>query len=91
MWVPVHRAYTKPDSAAAKQRALEEVAYDDPTNKIGDMDKAVEKIWDLSTLTKPPLRLPLGKDSVAEIRAQLQNITVDLDAYEGWSEDLLEN
>lgn len=91
MWVPVHPAYTKPDSAVAKQRAFEEVAHDDPTHKIGDTDKAIEKIWDLSTLTEPPLRLPLGKDSVAEIRTQLQNITADLDAYEGWSEDLLEN
>lgn len=88
---PAHPAYTKPDGHVAKQREYEKIAYDDPANKMGDVEKAAQKIFDLSNLAEPPLRLPLGKDSVAEIRSQLQRIAADLDAYEEWSGDLLEN
>ena len=57
----------------------------------GDVVKAVQKIYELSCLPHPPLRLVLGKDSLAGARRQLQLVTGDIDTYETWSDDLMED
>ena len=55
----------------------------------GDAQKAVVKIYELTELESPPLRLPLGKDAVGAIKAKLTDILTNVQEYESWSEDLL--
>ena len=56
--------------------------------KLGDPNKGVNKIFELSSLSDPPLRLVLGKDAISYIRSQQTVITTDLEKYESWSDDL---
>ena len=53
-----------------------------------DPAKAVQRIYELSLLSDPPLRLPLGKICIAGIKAQLRAIEQDLTKYETWSDGL---
>ena len=57
----------------------------------GDVAKAVRKIYELACLAQPPLRLVLGKDALVSARRQMQMIVADIDAYEAWSDDLMED
>ena len=56
--------------------------------KLGDPSKGVKKIYELSSLADPPLRLALGKDAIDYIRSQQKVVTADLEKYESWSDDL---
>lgn len=58
---------------------------------MGDVQKAVQKIYDVAKLPDPPMRLVLGKDAVETIRGQLGKVLEDVAKYEAWSEDLLED
>ena len=53
-----------------------------------DPAKAVQRIYDLSLLPNPPMRLLLGKDSVGGVKAQVKKIEEDANNYEKWSEGL---
>ena len=53
-----------------------------------DPAKAVQRIYDLSLLPNPPMRLLLGKDSVGGVKAQVRKIEEDANNYEKWSEGL---
>lgn len=57
----------------------------------GDVAKGVKKVYEVSRLSKPPMRLVLGKDAVGGVRKQIQSVMEDLESYEAWSEDLLED
>ena len=50
--------------------------------------KAVERIYDLSLLPNPPLRLILGKDAVEGVKKQIQSLEEDVTRYGSWSEGL---
>lgn len=54
----------------------------------GDVNKAIVKIYELAGLDNPPLRLPLGKDVVSSLKAQIASLTDTVDKYESWSENL---
>lgn len=54
----------------------------------GDVNKAIVKIYELAGLDNPPLRLPLGKDVVNSVKAQIASLTETVDKYESWSENL---
>jgi hypothetical protein len=41
-----------------------------------------DAIVDVATMPEPPLRLPVGADAVAGIRASLRSQLTDLDAWE---------
>ena len=56
-----------------------------------DVAKAVAKIYELTLLPTPPLRLVLGKDALRNVRKQLGLVADDVDTFESWSEDLLES
>ena len=57
--------------------------------RIGaDPTKGIQRIFDLSLLDEPPFRLPLGKDAVGAIKAEIKRIGDDVAKYEGWSEGL---
>lgn len=51
--------------------------------------KGVEKLYELAHLPEPPLRFLMGKDSIALVRKQVQQIVADVDKYETWSEELV--
>jgi len=42
----------------------------------------------LSNVENPPLRFPIGKDSVQRVKLQLGLVKADVEKYESWSEDL---
>ena len=73
-----------------KQREHEDRTFEDPNFKIGDARKAIVKIFELAGLPTPPLRLAMGLDAVSKIRAQVSQLSGELEAYQGWSSDLLE-
>ncbi|KAJ8508332.1 hypothetical protein ONZ45_g9381 [Pleurotus djamor] len=79
-------AYADPRLAAQRLR----IAYTAENSPIpyGDPEKAVAKIYEVSKLESPPLRLPLGKASVAAIRGKWADFNREIDAYESWSEGL---
>ncbi len=87
VFIPPHPSYTPSTSpAAAIRKALEHL--DDPGNKLGDPLKAIQKIYELSSLPQPPLRLMLGQDAITYVRSHLQRVSADADGYESWSEEL---
>ncbi|KIP03346.1 hypothetical protein PHLGIDRAFT_20262 [Phlebiopsis gigantea 11061_1 CR5-6] len=88
--LPIHTAHANPAGAVVKQREHEDQTFEDPNYKIGDVRKAVEKIFELAGLPTPPLRLAMGLDAVSKIRSQIAQLGDELEAYEGWSSDLLE-
>lgn len=75
--VPLHPAYDTGTSGAAIAREGFN-SLDDPNFKVGDPALVVEKIYELSNLPEPPLRLVLGEDSLKYVRAQLESITADV-------------
>ena len=89
--LPAHPAYVGTESTTEARKLL--AASWDPQRpfRIGDVDKAVRKIYDVSELENPPMRLALGKDCLENTRVRAQQLTRDLDGYEKWSEDLLED
>ncbi|KAJ3548521.1 hypothetical protein NM688_g5291 [Phlebia brevispora] len=89
--LPVPAAYTAPSTPAAQIRSmLDNLGKSGPEGvKLGDSQKAVRKIYELSMLDEPPLRLILGKDAIGHVRMQIESVTADMEKYESWSEDLL--
>lgn len=89
MQFPIPDIYLTPGSGVAQvNKIFEEILK--PETKMGDPQKFAEKIWQLLALPDPPLRLPLGPDAVDLIEGQLKRISSDVDAYKGWSADVLE-
>lgn len=58
--------------------------------RIGDVDKAVARIYEVSALERIPSRLFLGSDSVAGVRSKLQRVAAEVDESEQWAQGLLE-
>ncbi|THG96423.1 hypothetical protein EW026_g5403 [Hermanssonia centrifuga] len=83
--VPAHAAYLKPSLVSAATRSY---LLNTSVRIGGDAVKAIAKVYDLAQLENPPLRLPLGKDTVAGFREKLAKIVADVDRYESWSEGL---
>ena len=89
--VPPHPAYAYPDGNPTKIRAFLEAMAAQGQVRVGDVRKASAKIIELSTLPEPPMRLFLGQDALGTTRLQLKSVADDLEKYEAWSEDLLED
>lgn len=56
--------------------------------EISDITKVGPILWKLSLLSDPPLRLPIGKDTIAQLRGKLASVLADLDEYESWSDEV---
>ena len=80
-----HPAYSKPSLPAHIGRTWIKNAGAEP---LGNTKKAITKLYELSLLDDPPLRLPIGKDSVALIRQELQSRLALLEKYESWSDGI---
>ncbi|HOY16128.1 MAG TPA: oxidoreductase [Haliscomenobacter sp.] len=55
----------------------------------GDPSKAATAIYNLTTLDKPPLRLPLGKVAVHSLTSKLASVQTDLDNYRDVAESVV--
>lgn len=55
----------------------------------GDPNKAATAIYDLTTLDKPPLRLPLGKVALHSLISKLASVQTDLDNYRDVAESVV--
>ncbi|PCH43481.1 NAD(P)-binding protein [Wolfiporia cocos MD-104 SS10] len=80
--VPPHPAYTKATLPSAGFRKW----LEDPKGLAGDVDKATEVIYKLSTLPEPPLHFLLGHDALGMAKEKLTNLLADIDKYGSWSE-----
>ncbi|KAJ3522661.1 hypothetical protein NM688_g8844 [Phlebia brevispora] len=80
-----HPAYTKPTLASAQMRAW---ITGDNFKVNGDPVKAVSKVYELSKLKNPPLRLALGKETISAYKDLLSKMDKGLDEWASWSEGL---
>ena len=91
---PPHPAYKDGANAAAAMRGgmlrFLDAGSVEEQKKLGfsDASKAVQKIYQLSELESPPLRLLLGKDINKGVREYIAQLTREVDAYESWSDNL---
>ena len=81
---PAHEAYQKP--TLITNIAREYIVKGVPA---ADASKAVEKIFELSLLGAPPLRLVLGKGAVKQVKAKAAEMLKNADEFEDWSKDLV--
>ncbi|GJE88358.1 SDR family oxidoreductase [Phanerochaete sordida] len=87
--LPSHPSYTDGEAPAAQGRKLLKNARDSRIQS-GDPVKTAHKIYELSTVKKPPLRLVIGLDSLGIVQAHLDKIHEELETYKPWSNSLLE-
>jgi hypothetical protein len=80
-----HPAYANPTSPSSQTRASLTPEID------GDADKATAAMEKLVHLDHPPLRIPLHKQAVADVKEKIQNALDEVHAYESWSDDLYVN
>ena len=86
---PRHPAYTDPTMMTSLVRgAFEQSASEAATFPYSDTAKGVEKLYELSLLDSPPLRLPLGPDGVQWVREHIASLSTDVDKYASWSDGL---
>ena len=79
-----HPAYTSPSLPSVVARSF--LANNQGT--IGaDPTKAVRRIYDLTLLQDPPLRLVLGKRAVHMVKEKAKHLEQDAVKYEAWSEE----
>ena len=57
-------------------------------NGFGDPVKGIQKVYELSKLPNPPLRLLLGKDINKYVRQYIAQLTKEADEYAAWSDNL---
>lgn len=88
--MPIHPAYIATQSVDRVRKRFNTLWDPSRTVQIGDVDKAAQKIYEVSKLDSPPMRLFLGKDCLERVRTKIKQLTGDSDGYEEWSEDLLE-
>ena len=88
--IDLHPAYSNPGSVVVKLREMVQ-ASSSPDVPSGDVRKGAAKIFELTLVPNPPMRLLLGKYAVDGTRSQMRSILAEADAYEEWSEDLMQD
>ena len=88
--LPIPEQYLAPEAGYAQAAAVF-AKLSAPNFKMGDPRKGTQKVYDLSKLENPPLRLVLGRDSIESVRGQLEHIKGDIGKYESWSDDVRED
>ncbi|KAI0073378.1 NAD(P)-binding protein [Panus rudis PR-1116 ss-1] len=80
--LPAHSAYNKPTIGGNPLRgALKEGSIHQQ-----DPDKAAAKIYEVAYMTDPPLRLPVGADAVATIKAKSAHLAEVAEKYGSWAD-----
>ncbi len=57
----------------------------------GDPKKGAKAVYDITTLDKPPLRLPLGKIALLTLTSKLESVKADIDACRDIAENAVFN
>ncbi|GJE91731.1 NAD(P)-binding protein [Phanerochaete sordida] len=87
--IPPHPAYVATTAEARRHIA---VSFDPHGGvRIGNPKKAMPRIFALTRLAKPPVRLFLGHTAVEDARIKIKSLSEDVEAYAAWSEGLLED
>ena len=90
--IPPHPAYTNPALPSVTMRRgilASATSQEDPNFHVGgDPAMAAKTFYRLSELASPPLRLPLGKDSVELCRGKLSSFSSEVEKYASWSDGL---
>ncbi len=91
--IPPHPAYANPALPAhtfsgAFLKGAGQGANTPADLAPSDASLALAKIIDFSRVAEPPLRFPLGKDSIGLIREKLRVLTEGIDWCESWSDKL---
>ena len=88
--LPQHPAYASETNPAALIRKYFSSGKDKEGLKArwSDPVKGVQKIYDLSQLPDPPLRLLLGQDANHYVGQYLAKLTREIEQYASWSDDL---
>ena len=88
--LPQHPAYIDDASATGVFRKVFGGATVEAQKKLGfgDPAKGVQKVYELSKLENPPLRLLLGKDINRYTREYIAQLTKEVDEYAAWSDNL---
>ena len=68
-------------AADQDKEGLQEGQWSDPV-------KGVQKVYELSQLPDPPLRLLLGKDANDAVGEYLTQLKREVERYASWSDDL---
>lgn len=88
--LPIPEHYLAPSAGYATAAAVF-ATLSAPDFKMGDARKGTQKVYDLSKLENPPLRLVLGQDSIESVRGHLERVKEDIGKYESWSDDVRED
>ena len=88
--LPQHPAYVSETNPAVLIRKYFSSGKDKEGLKArwSDPVKGVQKIYDLSQLPDPPLRLLLGQDANHYVGQYLAKLTREIEQYASWSDDL---
>nr|VWO98273.1 Zn(2)-C6 fungal-type domain-containing protein [Ganoderma boninense] len=88
--IPQHSAYADNTNAAAVFRRMFSGSTVESQKKLGfgDPAKGIQKVYELSKLENPPLRLLLGKDINQYVKEYIAQLTKEVDEYEAWSDNL---
>lgn len=87
--LPVAPGYEDPSNPAAIGRRVVASARD-PSTKVGHLRRTMEKIYALSSVRDPPLRLVIGSDALGAVRAHLKRVQEGMEGCASWSEGVKE-
>nr|VWO98275.1 Peroxisomal hydratase-dehydrogenase-epimerase [Ganoderma boninense] len=85
---PAAYAEGSPTVALVRNMLIESTVENQKKYGFGDPEKGVQKMWELSKLENPPLRLVLGKDINKHAREYVAQLTKEMGEYESWSDHL---
>ena len=86
--IPQPPAYADPSLPTSVMRQV----YAHPESlpfELGDPAKGVEKIFELSRLSNPPLQCPLGRDAIKFLSDATAEQTNIVEKYASWSDGLV--
>lgn len=75
-------ATNKIDAYTTTAHVFERAMHERNGKQDGDPAKAAEVLWQVVNSDNPPLRLPLGQLAFDAVRAKLESVVSDLDAWE---------
>ncbi|KIP01221.1 hypothetical protein PHLGIDRAFT_379324 [Phlebiopsis gigantea 11061_1 CR5-6] len=88
---PVHPAYDTPTNVSVRTRNFVVGQYDPRTaSNVSNLAKIVARMYDAAGLASPPLRLPLGADTLSAVRAQIKSLGENLEQYASLSDGIRE-
>lgn len=88
---PVHPAYASVEMVKFIRGGLDKVWDASRPFRLGDVEKGVRMIYEVSTYDQLPLRIFMGDDCISRVREKQKKLVADLDASDKWSDSLQED